>query len=224
MKDPQESLSSSSASNRQPWRWIALGAGGLAIIVVFALWQSDYNRPRAVALSPDVSLTSEPRRVSLRTITGSLVAPPDCPWNLGETKAILQEQLPPFPIPPAVKAKGRGAEDEWFQTWKTTEEGLAFLTQPRRKYDVSVLNDGSFSIGNVAPGNYWLSYSYYDKGENEHISGGLKAFSVSPGAAPLPLGEIQMAVRPHLSKGEQAPRFEVAAMDGAVMSLESYKG
>jgi peroxiredoxin len=40
----------------------------------------------------------------------------------------------------------------------------------------------------------------------------------------LALGEIQMAVRPHLRKGERAPSFEVAAMDGAVMSLESYKG
>ena len=175
----------------------------------------------ALALSAGVSLASEPGH---RTATGRLVAPADCRWNLGETKAFLQEQLPPFPIPPDAKAKGRGAEDEWFQKWKTTEECRAFIARPRRKYDVSVSIDGSFSIENVAPGSYWLSYSYYDKGENEHISGGLKAFSVSPGAAPLPLGEIQMAVRPHLSKGERAPGFEVTAMDGTTISLESYKG
>jgi len=221
MKDPQERPGSSSTSNRQPWRWIALGAGGLAIIVVVALWRSDYKRPRAVALSPDVSLASEPRH---RTVTGRLIAPPDCPWKLGETKGILQEQLPPFPIPPDVKAKGRRAEDEWFQKWKTTEEGQTFLNQPRRKYEVSVSSDGSFSVENVVTGTYWLSYSLYDKLENEVVSGGMKSFSLSPGTTVLALGEIQMTARPYLRKGERAPSFEVAAMDGTVMNLEAYKG
>jgi len=223
MKDPQERLSSSSPSNRQPWRWIALGAGGMAIIVVLALWWSDYRRPRAAALSPDVSLTSDARH---RTVTGSMVAPPppDCGWNLGETKAVLLEQLPPFPMPPSVKAKGRGAEAEWFQKWKTTDEGQAFLAQPRRKYDVSVSHDGSFSIEKVVPGDYWLCYSFYDKLESDLLSIGHKTFSLSPGAGPFALGEIQMTVRPYLRKGERAPRFEVAAMDRAVMSLESCKG
>ena len=192
-------------------------------MVVVALWWSDYKRPRAVTLSADVSVTSDQRH---RTVTGSLVAPPppDCWWNLSETKAFLQEQLPPFPIPPDVKAKGRRAEDKWFQKWKTTDEYQAFSTQPRRKYDVSISSDGLFSIEKVVPGDYWLSYSFHDKVENDLVSLGTKRFSLSPGAAPFALGEIRMTVRPHLKKGERAPSFEVAAMDGAVMSLESCKG
>jgi hypothetical protein len=193
----------------------------LAIIVVLALWRSDYKRPRAVTLSADVSLTSEPRH---RTVSGKLAAPPDCPWKLGETKEILQEQLPPFPIPPDVKAKGRRAEDEWFQKWKTIEEGQTFLNQPRRKYEVSISSDGSFSVENVVTGTYWLSYSLYDKLENEIVSGGMKSFSLSSGTTALALGEIQMTVRPYLREGERAPSFEVAAMDGTVMNLEAHKG
>jgi hypothetical protein len=171
----------------------------------------------ALVFSAGVSLASETEH---RTVTGRLVAPPDCRWNLGETKVFLQEQLPPIPIPPYVKAKGRGAEDEWLKKWKTTEECQAFLSKPRRMRDVSVSNDGSFAIEKVVAGDYWLFYSFYDRFENDLLSIGTKPFSLSPGGTPVALGEIQMADRPRLRKGERAPRFEVAAMDGAVMKNE----
>ena len=152
----------------------------------------------ALGLSAGVALAAE---LEPRTVTGRLVAPPDCNWTLGETKGLLLEQLPAFPIPPKAKSKGRLAEDEWFQKWKTTAEGQAFLSQPRKKYDLCASNDGSFSIENVVPGEYWLSYSFHDKQENELVSTGRKTFSLSPGATPFSLGEIQMAVRPYLRNG-----------------------
>jgi thiol-disulfide isomerase/thioredoxin len=175
----------------------------------------------ALVLSAGVSLASEPGH---RTVTGRLVAPADCRWNLGETKSMLQEQLPPFPIPPEVKAKGRNAEDEWFQMWKTTEEARAFFDRPRRKYDVSVSSDGSFAIEKVVPGDYWFFYTLPDSLENEPVSMGHKAFSLSPGAAPWALGEIRMTVLPHLGRGERAPQFEVRALDGTALSLQSCEG
>lgn len=158
------------------------------------------------------------------TISGRLTAPPDCQWDLRETKALLQQQLPPFPIPPSVKANGRTAEQAWFQEWKSTEAGQAFLNQPRKRYDVSVLRDGSFCLQSVAPGNYWLTYSFYDRTEKENVSSGLQPFTVSPGTTTVALGDIQMSVRPHLKKGDQAPAFEITATDGTMMSLEACKG
>lgn len=144
-------------------------------------------------------------------MTGKLVAPPDAHWNLSETKGLLMQDLPAFPIPPDVKSKGRRTQDEWFQKWKLTEEGQAFLSQPRKKYDLCVGSDGSFSIANVVPGDCWLCYSFHDPLENELVCMGKKTFSLSAGSTPFASGDIQMTVRPHLKNGERAPRFQATA-------------
>jgi hypothetical protein len=160
----------------------------------------------ALGLTAVCAVASDPGE---RTVTGRLAAPPDCHWNLSETKGLLMQELPAFPIPPDVKSKGRRAQDEWFQKWKLTEEGQAFLSQPRKKYDLRVAGGGSFSIAKVVPGNYWLCYSYHDQLEKELVCMGKKTFSLSVGATPFALGSIQMTVRPFLKKGERAPRFAV---------------
>ena len=201
--------------------WSALGAAGLVIVVVLALGRDDDKRPRPAPPAPGQMISAEPAH---RTVAGKLVAPPGCLWPLEETKAMLQEQMPPLPIPPSIKQRGRRAEDEWFQMWKTTEEGRAFLGHPRRRCEVAVSRDGMFRIERAVPGNYWFSYSFHDKLENEILSIGRKSVLVSPGAAPLALGEIQMAMRPHLRNGERGPSFNVMATDGSVLSLESCKG
>ena len=157
-------------------------------------------------------------------MTGKLVAPPDAHWNLSETKGLLMQDLPAFPIPPDVKSKGRRTQDEWFQKWKLTEEGQAFLSQPRKKYDLCVGSDGSFSIANVVPGDCWLCYSFHDPLENELVCMGKKTFSLSAGSTPFASGDIQMTVRPHLKNGERAPRFQATAVDGTPVNLDSCKG
>ena len=90
-----------------------------------------------------------------RTVTGRLVAPPGVEirsWTNQVTLAQLHVEWDSYQMPPDLTGN---AAERWKLEFKDTEAGRAWF-RDQYSYDFKVGPDGSFTIPEVLPGNYWL--------------------------------------------------------------------
>lgn len=187
----------------------------------------------------EVTIGGEGRPVFGRvTVVGG--DPEDVDWFRDTQSLQMQVNLPPnvaslMFTPNMTEEEQRKAQKEYNDRlnafWKTAP-GQA-LARTQRDYVPLFQSNGTFRVGNVRPGNYYLNISVTnpDRPDNyyEHIGSANKQVTIPPAPLdkpnePFDLGEVPLQIRGTMRVGKRAPAFEVKTLDGKPLKLADFKG
>jgi thiol-disulfide isomerase/thioredoxin len=143
----------------------------------------------------------------------------------------LQGGLAPnMAIPEEVIKQGRQKTEAWYEQWRATKEGKAFLAGSQGCQQIKFEKDGSFRVEDVPAGNQRLSiHLFASESETGDIGSVNHEFSIPgmPGGRsdePYNLGLLKMTMIERLKGGEPAPDFKVQTVDGKPLALADYRG
>jgi peroxiredoxin/protocatechuate 3,4-dioxygenase beta subunit len=117
---------------------------------------------------------------------------------------------------------------KWYQDWMKTDAGRKFSEAMRRRSQLPVKADGSFSADTVAPGKYKLNGSLWQNGGMQ-AQLDAQAVVVPEASANNPdevfdLGTFAVKAVKHLNTGDLAPDFNVKTLDGEPLKLSDFRG
>jgi len=190
-------------------------------------------------LIPLVVKPGQTVRVSLgdtgRPLVGKVVLPPgverEMHWEYGLNYLVAMEDG--IPVPDEIKDLGFDWRQGWNETWTATPEGRAYF-ETLRRYFVKLNPDGTFRVDGVPAGQYQLVIRAYDPPEGmgclvNPIATAVVDVTVPPATTkevsePAELGAVVVKLCPVIAEGNQAPLFEVEALDGGTIKLSDYRG
>jgi RNA polymerase sigma factor (sigma-70 family) len=169
-----------------------------------------------------------------RALVGHLVQPKDAAeniiwrdrsyWTEGQLISLPQH---PRKLPPnwygLSAAEQRAKMDEWGRTeegqdFKRSMLNLSFVVNP----------DGTFTIPDVAPGDYQMKIETTQGPDLVERVASLEHAFTMPQAAnaggAVDLGDLEVKVAPRLRVGDAAPAFECKTLDGKSLKLADLKG
>jgi beta-lactamase regulating signal transducer with metallopeptidase domain/peroxiredoxin/protocatechuate 3,4-dioxygenase beta subunit len=117
---------------------------------------------------------------------------------------------------------------KWYQDWMKTDAGRKFSEAMRRRSQLTVKADDSFSADTVVPGKYKLTGSLW---QNGGMQAQLDAQDiVVPEASTdnpdevFDLGTFAVKAVKHLNPGDLAPDFNVKTLNGEPLKLSDFRG
>jgi hypothetical protein len=166
-----------------------------------------------------------------RAVLGKIAIPSEAleqvDWKHAE--GILSLELEDPAVPPGLSPDERMA---WARVWDASEAGRKQASQ-ERSYQFSVERDGAFRIDDVPPGRYRMTVRIRRKGDENNMALGYARTNVTlplePGSGDaglaLAIGAVPFEIEEKdFVRGEPAPDFEVAGLDGKVIRSESFRG
>ncbi len=122
----------------------------------------------------------------------------------------------------------------WWDAFKKTPEGRAYLDNSEREYAVLVRPDGTFRIDDVPAGRYTLTLPFEERtaggrGDRRAFARAEVVVPETPGGRsdePLDLGAVPLDVFTHreLNVGDRVPTVTWKAADGRPLDLDALRG
>lgn len=204
------------------------------------VWITRRLRPQDGAITHFAYVDVQPgstSRVTLgggQTITGTLTQPKDFPqpliwqdhnnWTEVEIQSLPIHDYQPTPDWYNLTASQQSARME---EWGRTKDGQAYKDN-LFKLSAIAAPDGSFTIPDLAPGKYQLSFRTTQGPDlSEAVASLDRTLDVEKNANPndaLNLGSLEVKVQPLLHVGDRAPRFECQTLQGQPLKLDAYNG
>ena len=117
---------------------------------------------------------------------------------------------------------------KWYQDWMKTDAGRKFLEAMRKRSQLPVKADGSFSADTVAPGKYRLNGNLWQNGSMQAQIDAqdvvVPEASVNNPDETFDLGTFAAKTVKHLNPGDLAPDFNVKTLDGEPLKLSDFRG
>jgi peroxiredoxin/protocatechuate 3,4-dioxygenase beta subunit len=163
-----------------------------------------------------------------RAVTGHLKCNADLTndVDLSQFSLSLQPDVEQPEVPKEMDAPEK--VQKWYQDWMKTDAGRKYLEAMRKRSQLPVKADGSFSADTVAPGKYKLNGSLW---QNGGIQAQIDAqdvvvpeASVNNPDETFDLGTFAAKAVKHLSPGDLAPDFNVKTLDGEPLKLSDFRG
>lgn len=205
------------------------------ILFTLLLFAGLTTAPSLAAEAPasEKSADASPAPESTQTVTGKLLVPDDTDTKIDLTKAtgtlMTNLKREPIPFPEDWAAMELEAKREWYRNWLATDEGKAYQQRmreaaaKRKTYQVTVNEDGTFTVEGVAPGNYTLSLAVpSDEGRESKARVAKRGIEVAD--KPVKLDELTLQILKNVAVGEEAPQFAVKTVDGKDLKLSDFRG
>ncbi len=143
-----------------------------------------------------------------------------------------------YPKPENYEEMSSEQQKEWYQQWRTSDEGKAFnekRIKQRRQYSFKIDGNGHFRVDDIPSGSYQLNVSIHEPpvksqcGYGELIGTVTHVFDIPEMAGGrsddvLDLGEFELIIFKRVNVGDTAPDFTLNDLDGNALTLSDLKG
>lgn len=157
-------------------------------------------------------------------------------WSFGECRLGTPQFEVPYPT--AYLAWDHETQRQWYRDWRRTQDALDFserMWRETKEHWFTLDEDGSFSIDDIAPGEYELFVRIIDpdsvvKGVFGEPMGRLQMTVTIPkvrtaqGEGSIDLGTLPLDMYSALSIGAVVPDFTFATLDGGEQRLAEFRG
>ena len=179
-----------------------------------------------------------------RPVVGRIALPADLKkgyWTVGGASVRTNVRMPKLEVPDEVEKMTMEEQKAWYEKWKESPEGKAFLEEQDRaikqikEFAVRVEEDGRFRADDIPAGTYTLNITLTDLpkgrqcGPRDEIAAVTHEFTMPPipggvSDEPLDLATLTAARVNQVKVGDVAPAFAFKTLDGKEVKLADFKG
>ncbi len=180
-----------------------------------------------------------------RAVVGRVEIPPSLAgrksYHFGFSAIETNAKPPNFDVPPEVHELEPAARKQWFDEWKKSEAGQAYMKATKehqesvRRFALVVDQNGQFRADDIPEGDYVIRIQVYEatpagsSNFEQELAVGSKEFTITPMPGgrsddPLDVGAVSLQAITTLKVGDVAPAFAVPTLDGKQISLADFKG
>ena len=177
-------------------------------------------------------------------VTGRIEIPPDLKkgsWMIGQANLMVNVKPPKIDVPKEVEKMAPEEQLAWYEKWKKSPEGKAFLeeqqkfVEQRKLYAIRVESDGRFRVDDVPAGAYVLNITLTEPPNArqawpaDEIAVARHEFTlpdIEGGVSDVPfdLASLPVTRVNRLKIGDATPSFGFVTLDGKEMKLDDFKG
>jgi peroxiredoxin/uncharacterized GH25 family protein len=191
-----------------------------------------YCRSVSIDVGPGATLKAEIGGTG-RPVVGRITAPggENVDLTFGHNFLRVAQSRPDVP-----KGLDREQKAKWFEDWRKTPEGKAYMEQAGRSFALKVESDGAFRVDDVPAGEYELAVAINEPpvgnacGIGGDLLGSVKHKFTVPtmeggrSDEPLDVGTLELAMMKRVKIGDAAPDFQAEALGEGTIKLADFRG